>query len=407
MKPNDMDANRPNDPLERSIAALQNAPIPNGPNIQTAHNTLAALRGADAQFQLRSNSVISPKILHKVFTMMIQHKKIAASVLLAFGALAAVLTLTVLGSVSYAQVAEKLRSMHSMTCTATMTLPNMKLPIVSKMYYLDPGHTRIEGPFDQIMITDASTDDLLALNTAARTATLIKQAGGVVPIPTSDIASAFRSFGDQKGVPTDDMEIGNVKAKGFRTTDKGRSMSVWADPKTGEPLRIEMNSVMAGAPTQTVLTDIVFDSKLDPNLFSLVPPAGYQATTQHLPTVNGANAMSLEDHVVRVLKAYAAASDGNFPPFLDDPAIIAKITKVDADGKPDADFLKTAQSIGSLTGGLFSYEKGKTYDYLPGAKLGEGDKLVFWRKDPTSGKYVAVFGDMTTRPVLETEIPRK
>lgn len=69
--------------------------------------------------------------------------------------------------------------------------------------------------------------------------------------------------------------------------------------------------------------------------------------------------------------------------------------------------MKASVSLGFITGTLYNYEKGKTYDYRPGVKLGEGDKVVFWRKDPTTKKYSAVFGDLKIKEVREDELSAK
>jgi len=51
-------------------------------------------------------------------------------------------------------------------------------------------------------------------------------------------------------------------------------MTLWADPKTAWPIRIEIvNKMLDGA--RMVMNNFRYDVDLDPSLFSLEPPAGY------------------------------------------------------------------------------------------------------------------------------------
>ncbi len=136
--------------------------------------TLEALRRAASGEERPRLSPNPYHIFNKVLAMTFAHKKIAASVLLAVGALAAWTTLGLFGSVTYADVADKIRQMHSMTCTSTTTLPDLKDPVVAKIFYRDQGQTRAEGPLNLVMISDVGTGQFLTLDTASRKATLVK-----------------------------------------------------------------------------------------------------------------------------------------------------------------------------------------------------------------------------------------
>jgi outer membrane lipoprotein-sorting protein len=396
------DGNDPVDPLERSLAALQNAPVPDGPSSQTTADTLAALRRVAGTDRIPLNPVGSIGLVQRILTMTYAHRKTAASLTIAIGAIALWSMLTLFSSVSYAQVAEKLKAVQSLTCTATINATGKEAPIRLKMMFLDPQHVRTEGPGDKISIVDKSASQLLVLDPTAKTAMLLKYETKGTPPPATglDIVEEFRKIGDQKGEAIGEEQIGNVKAKGFRVTEGGRVMTIWADPKTSLPIRIDIAMEVANTKVQMTLSDVVLDARLDAGLFKLDVPNGYTLTNHEL-TLN----LNIEENVAAVLKAYAAATDGQFPADLGDPALITKLVKVDANGKPDADFMKVASNVGALQGLLFPYEKGKTYGYIPGIKFGDDSRIVFWRQDKDSGKYFAVFGDLKTREVKAGEIP--
>ncbi len=322
--------------------------------------------------------------------------------MLAMGSIVMWFMFTLFSSVSYAQVADKIRSAHCMSFTATTTLPGQPAPVAIKMLFLDPGHLRHETPGGMVTISDQQTGQTLVLNPATHTAQLVT-VGQHDNVPSGDIAAEFRKLADQKGEPIGDKQIGQVKAKGFRVTSGGFPADVWADPKTGMPLRVEMRVSMGDAAMHMVMSDFEFDRKLDESLFSLEPPQGYALSTMKLE-VN----LNIEENVVTLLKAYSAAYDGSFPAQLNDPSLIANLFKAKGAGEPTADLMKVASSFGALTGTMFMAKKGVDYEYLPtAAKLGDADKIVFWHKDKESGKYRAVYGDLTIKEVAADKLPRK
>ena len=54
-------------------------------------------------------------------------------------------------------------------------------------------------------------------------------------------------------------------------------MTLWADPRTARPVRIELN--MPAMKAHGVLNNFRYDVQLDPSLFSLEPPPGYLTQT--------------------------------------------------------------------------------------------------------------------------------
>jgi hypothetical protein len=59
------------------------------------------------------------------------------------------------------------------------------------------------------------------------------------------------------------------------------TLTVWADPRTRLPLRIETaDKDEKGDPAEIVVDQIVFDGALDAKLFDLEPPAGYKLRTE-------------------------------------------------------------------------------------------------------------------------------
>ena len=63
-------------------------------------------------------------------------------------------------------------------------------------------------------------------------------------------------------------------------------MSVWGDPKTGLPVRVE--ATMAIMPDMKLtMSDFAFNVDMDESLFSVEPPAGYEVTAVDDHTIDG------------------------------------------------------------------------------------------------------------------------
>jgi hypothetical protein len=272
------------------------------------------------------------------------------------------------------------------------------------MLFKDPGQMRHEGPGKRITISDQRTGRMLALDPESKTATLITPEQHSYGFP-NDMVTEFKKLADGKGEPIGEQQIGGVKAKGFKVMEGGRPVTIWADAKTGTPLRIEMSFNMGDPAMQIVMSDIAFDVELDDSLFSLEPPKDYKLTESKLK-VN----MDLEENVLTYLRAYAEANEGKFPEKIGDMAEAVKGLKItgDAQGKPDAQTMKVMASVGFIMGTMFSKEKGVDYDYTPGeVKLGDADKIVFWHFDKAKGKYRAVYGDLGAKDVTADTLGAK
>jgi hypothetical protein len=112
------------------------------------------------------------------------------------------------------------------------------------------------------------------------------------------------------------------------------------------------------------------------------------------------------------LRLYASKSGGLFPERLidaDDP-IFKKLNEMgDASEKITAE----NAAIGLVQGGalpnlrtyLKSHKQGTDYEYYPGIKLGEKDRIVFWSHNKT-GEYTALYGDLRIETLDKDPLPK-
>ena len=223
---------------------------------------------------------------------------------------------------------------------------------------------------------------------------------------TPDFVGQFRKLADQKGEELETREINGVKAKGFRINADGQVVSLWANPKTAQPMLVEM-AVPAGEEEgagKLVMSDFTFDTPLEESLFSLEPPKGYTLEQMDL----GGITLDLEANVINVLQVYADATDGKFPERLNDWAAYGKaLAAKSKGGKLDPAAMQKVAGVGAISALLSNKKAGEDYAYNgKDAKLGEKDKIIFWHRDKAKGTYRAIFGDLTARDVPAEEIQK-
>ena len=99
--------------------------------------------------------------------------------------------------------------------------------------------------------------------------------------------------------------IDGREAVGFRTRVGDMDMTLWADPETARPVRIEV-SAGAMADVHMVMSNFRYDVDLDPAMFSLEPPEGYATVAVEMK-------MPTEEDLLRTLRVIAEHNKGVFP----------------------------------------------------------------------------------------------
>jgi outer membrane lipoprotein-sorting protein len=392
MNVHDPNENELDDLLQRSVNAMRDAAIPDGPPQDLMARTSAVLKGA-------AREPTSFNLLQRIKAMKTINK-IAASLLLACGLAALAAVLFHNGSPAWADVVKAVAEAKSLSYTITTKPAGDLPPFTVKFLTTADGRQRAEGPHGMLHIVDARAGKMLMLNTQQRTAILADFKGNREGI--ADPIDAFRKMRDKDAKDLGEREIEGRKVKGFVTTAAGPELTVWADASTGMPVRIDMKLHAGGAEATSVIGDFVVDPKFDESAFSLAVPQGYKEVAQ--PNVKnlmlGASA-DPESNVVGALRGYAERSNGRFPAKLDDWAAYAKLITTDKPTEKDYELLGR---VGGLTPFLVMLPKDHWAYLGDGATLGDKDKLIFWYRKPNTDSYRAVYGDLTFKDVKPADI---
>ena len=104
-----------------------------------------------------------------------------------------------------------------------------------------------------------------------------------------EIRSQLLDVRDKPGVkrePLGEKDIDGHRAVGYRISGfvfgiTDNAFSLWGDPKTGLPIRIEQTNLRFPN-SKTTMSDFLFNGDLDESLFSIEPPAGYTIESGHV-----------------------------------------------------------------------------------------------------------------------------
>ncbi|MCX5752857.1 MAG: hypothetical protein NTW97_04320 [Candidatus Krumholzibacteria bacterium] len=182
--------------------------------------------------------------------------------------------------------------------------------------------------------------------------------------------------------------------------EKGRSRTV-----------IHMNSSNGlQRNSEWVYDDFKWNEKLDPALFSIVPPKDYTLSESRFDV-----SFKGEKDLVDALSAWASMSENAFPSAISDLNTQEKvrpmlIKKYDRNGDPDKELEEAMGAAQLLLKGLsFSQSMkadGNWYYVGAGVKLGDKKAPVCWWKPEGSQKYRILYGDLRVADIDSVDLPK-
>ena len=240
------------------------------------------------------------------------------------------------------------------------------------------------------------------------------QPGPGGPWPVALFRSALLDARDKPDVQRESLgekEIDGRRVVGFRISRPGMVMSVWGDPKTGLPVRIE--STMAINPNYKVTTtDFVFNAEMDESLFSVEPPAGYKVIVKQGHRSD--HSPATEKDLIEVFRYYSQWNEGRFPDLLDMGWLSQVIRKEEwlarnlaQQHKPMAQMdQELAEAEAKLRRGMtfvVSLPKEADAHYVGrGVSLGAADTPIFSYRPTDSKQYRVIGADLS---VYEADMP--
>jgi hypothetical protein len=197
-------------------------------------------------------------------------------------------------------------------------------------------------------------------------------------------------------------DIDGRKAVGFLAKHPRSEITIWADAKTGLPIRIDQKD----GQLLVIAKNLQFNAPLDETLFSMDVPSGYKLQQTNLDLFSATEADFVEGLRIMAEKF----GDGQFPDSvtLEDylkrvPEITKKFEQLKlSDDEQLVLGKKMQQYILFLR---FFKGEGKWYYRGKGVMLGTVDKPIFWYRPRGAKTYRVIYGDLHVADVAPENLP--
>jgi hypothetical protein len=198
------------------------------------------------------------------------------------------------------------------------------------------------------------------------------------------------------------QEIDGQEAIGFSARHPKAEITIWADPETALPIRIEQVS----GQMRVICKNVKFDVPMDESLFSMDVPPEYKLQEAELD-LHG----STEEDFIEGLRIMAEVfGDGQFPESvaLEDylkqaPAIMKKCEELGLSEQEQTELGLKLQNY--LLFIRFFKGQGQWHYAGSGVKLGEANKAIFWYQPEGSETWRVIYGDLSVKDVSAEDLP--
>ncbi len=328
-----------------------------------------------------------------------------------------------------AKAIEQVRAIRTLSFMTTTDVPGQDMTVTVKTYVHDSGRMRqeISEPSEAVNIIDFRQGKILSIVHQTKLAQIIDISG----LPEEQIpkvmVDAFSELDPDHTTYLRDEDRDGVKTHVYKMYQGPISGTVWIDAGTRLPvaMEIQMPAIEGREQPKVVLDRFDWDAQLDPALFSLEVPEGYETNTVDMsdPT---------EDDWIMMLRIWAAMTRKPFPDemgpsnlsmisqLLHDPALspqenfdrmregLGPIFGEEAFTKDNAVSLMTeiSEKLGRGTMFIVHLEQTEWAWVGGGVEAGEADKPLCWWKVEGTDNYRVLYGDFTARDATREQLPK-
>jgi outer membrane lipoprotein-sorting protein len=338
--------------------------------------------------------------------------KIAAAVLVAVGGFFYFSLIPSIEARAFAEAAQQLRNAHTLSYLTSTESPDLKVPMTMRIRFKEPSFFRAETDGGVITVIDAGQRKQLIIDSAAKTALLLEGKAAEAPGGPAGVGLVEHlrqlTTGDAK--PVGEKRIGDAQARGYLVKYLGTDMTIWVNPATRLPVRIESVHRVQGKEIRITLSDFQIDAPFDDALFRVLPPQGYalNKAESSVLDLDEKTFLNPENATAGYLRIFAEKTGGTFPKRIDDlsefDAVFPKKQKLGA--LPDAEMLRVVQAAARFMMATQTLKGGFGYK-SEGIKLGDAHKILFWYRPEGAADYRAIYGDLHVADVNADNLPEK
>jgi hypothetical protein len=309
-------------------------------------------------------------------------------------------------SVTFAQVIQPILNANTAVFDILIGGDKPDTPVIHDMVMGSRIRRTMAGVSGDTTVIDLAEGRILTLNDAKKEA-MYYDLKGLPPIPNylENLKGLFVKLQEiphfevqQLGV----QEIDGHKAVGFVAKHPKVEITLWADARTGLPIRVDQTE---GQMT-TIVKNMQFDVPMEESLFSMEVPSGYHQQQVQLDLFGSTEADFIEGLRLRA----EMFGDGRFPDSLalEDylkqvPDLIKKTEKLNLSAQQNAELEKKMGA--HLLFLRFFKGEGKWYYRGKGVKLGEAATPIFWYRPKGSETYRVIYGDLHVADVARENLP--
>jgi hypothetical protein len=181
-------------------------------------------------------------------------------------------------------------------------------------------------------------------------------------------------------------------------------VTIWADPETAHPIRIE---AQIGQELSFTMKNFEFDADVDESLMSMEVPEGYTLEEKSLELGN-----STEEDFIESLRIWAEIiGNGTFPEAIGTenamkqmPILVQKVAAMQVSEE------KGTQIGMSFAKGMLFHQTLESQGHWKyagaGVELGDADTAIFWYQPQGSATYRVIYGDLSVKDVAAEDLPK-
>jgi outer membrane lipoprotein-sorting protein len=281
-------------------------------------------------------------------------------------------------------------------------------PQKSQVFYLAPGKFRLETAvlgIGSVVIADDATGSSMTLVPLTKTAMMATSKGRTKEAAESDpflrirkLLADSKDSKDKVFKPCGEKEFNGKKATGFRSETAGIQVTLWGDPATGHPVRVE--AVWSGSPrNETVMTDFEINVNLDQSIFEMKAPPDYKVQTIEVDLSKPA-----EQDLIEAFKLCTEISQGKFPDsmgLLGTTMFLATNLKGRFKNASEEEMLNAWKEVAPVTRGFrFALEMPTTAEATyagKGLTKDDANKPIFWYKPKDTANYRVLYADLSIK----------
>lgn len=308
--------------------------------------------------------------------------------------------------VTFAQAIQPILNANTAILDIIIGVENPNTPVIRDMIVGSRIRRTVDNIEGSVSIIDLESSRILSLTEKTKEAVYVDLKGlPSIPNYLDHLKNVFIKLQDSPHFEIQDLgtkQIDGRAAVGFLAKHPNVEITLWADAKTGLPVRIEQKE----GQMLVVCKNLQFDVPMDEALFSMEVPEGYSEQKMEMDLFGATEADFVEG--LRLLAE--TFGDGQFPDnvAVEDylkqvPAVQQKVKELKLSSEEETAIGVKIQNYLLFT--RFFKGEGKWYYRGKDVQLGEAETPIFWYRPKDSATYRVIYGDLHVEDVAPENLP--